>query len=470
MNKNFPPEFVDSIDSLLKDEAHSFWRALAEAPLSSGLRINPEKTTINFLRESISAEFSPLPWEEKGYSVNQVEGLGKHPFHAAGMYYLQEPSAMVPVTVLDPQPGERVLDLCAAPGGKTTQIAGKMRNEGFLVANDPNPQRIQALGRNIERWGARNISLLSETPQRLVNHFGEYFDRVLVDAPCSGEGTFRTHPGELKKWSPQLSQRLATIQDEILWFAGKLVRPGGILVYSTCTFNHLENEGTILRFLNKNPGFILTKIPPMRGFSPGISLNESDPFNISKSVRIWPQTTMGEGHFVARMKKTGSNSEIDRGEKYRENPLDQQQMAIYEDFFNQNMLLTNRSREISPGSQGLAVFGNRLYWIAPGSPGLEGLKVHHWGWWLGTFRSDRFIPSPALAVGIQREDSQKVLEFSLGENDLAAYQRGSPIKISDDAYHPSSWVLVTVAGNPLGWGKVQKGRLKSYFPNWLRIN
>lgn len=470
MKNNLPPEFVNTIDSLLKDDAPQFWQALSRAPLSTGLRINPNKTELNLLKQEISADFTSLPWEENGYQVHRAEGLGKHPYHAAGMYYLQEPSAMVPVSILDPQPGERILDLCAAPGGKTTQIASRMSGEGYIVANDPNPHRVQALGRNIERWGTRNISILSETPQRLVDHFGEYFDRVLVDAPCSGEGTFRTHPGEIKKWSPQLSQRIAIIQDEILWFAGKLVRPGGILVYSTCTFNQLENEGTILRFLDKKPDFSLEPIQQLPGFYPGIPFTDSDPVDLTRPVRIWPHITSGEGHFVARMKKTGSDLKSDLSEKYSSNSIDPEQTSIYEKFFENNLVLTSRTREISPGSRGLAIYGNRLYWVPSGSPSLEGLKVHHWGWWLGTFQSDRFNPSPALAAGIKRADAQKVLEFLIGETDLAAYQRGSPIKISENEYLPSSWVLITVSGNPLGWGKVQKGRLKSYFPNWLRIN
>jgi len=470
VKKNLPPEFVNTVNSLLKGEADQFWQALAEAPLYAGLRINPDKTELNFLRQEISADFTPLPWDRNGYTVLQAGGLGKHPYHAAGMYYLQEPSAMVPVSILDPQPGERVLDLCAAPGGKTTQIASKMSGEGVLIANDPNPHRVQALGRNIERWGARNVSILSETPQRLVDHFGEYFDRVLVDAPCSGEGTFRTHPGEMKKWSPELSQRLAVNQDEILWFAGKLVRPGGMLLYSTCTFNQLENEGTILRFLDKNPDFTLEPIPLVNGFSPGIPLSDSDAADLTKSIRIWPHITSGEGHFAAKLKKTESNNISDLQEKYSGNPLNPDQMLVYEKFFENNLAATSRTREISPGSRGLAVYGNRLYWIPTGSPPLKGLKVHHWGWWLGTFQSDRLIPSPALAAGIKREDAQKVIEFSLGETDLAAYQRGSPIRITEEDYSPGSWILITVSGNPLGWGKVQKGKLKSYFPNWLRIN
>ena len=470
MNKNLPPEFVNTVDSLLKGDAPQFWQAMADRPLSIGLRINPKKAGINLLKQEISADFIPLPWEKNGYQVHQAEGLGKHPFHAAGMYYLQEPSAMVPVSILDPQPGERVLDLCAAPGGKTTQIESKMSGEGYIVANDPNPHRVQALGRNVERWGARNISILSETPQRLVDHFGQYFDRVLVDAPCSGEGTFRTHPGEIKKWSPRLSQRLAANQDEILWFAGKLVRPGGILVYSTCTFNQLENEGTISRFLDKDPGFDLENILPATGFSPGIPFTDSDPVDLTKPVRIWPHITIGEGHFIARMKKRETEIAHDIPDVSIGNPNDPGQMSIYEKFFADNLELTSSTSEISPGSQGLAVRGNRLYWVPSGSPTLDGLKVHHWGWWLGTFQSDRFIPGPAIAASIERTDAQKVLEFSLGEPDLASYQRGSPVKISEDEYLPGSWVLVTVAGNPLGWGKVQKGRLKSYIPNWLRTN
>ncbi len=468
MINNPPPEFVNTIKSLLMDDAHQFWQAFKATPPNSGLRINPLKTTFSQLQQDVSLDFTPLEWEENGFRIDQSEGLGKHPYHAAGMYYLQEPSAMVPVSILDPQPGERVLDLCAAPGGKTTQISSKLRNEGYLVANDPNPQRVQALGRNIERWGARNISILAETPQRLAAHFGDYFDRVLVDAPCSGEGTFRIHPGEMKKWSPQLSQRLAAIQSEIIWFAGKLVRPGGVLVYSTCTFNQLENEETILRFLEKHKDFTLEAIPQLTGYSPGIPFSESDPADLTEAIRIWPHITTGEGHFVARMRKTGTETKTNLTKKFSNNPIDPELASIYEEFFELNLAQTTRTKDILPGDQSLTVYGNRLYWVAPGSPALEGLKIHHWGWWLGTFRSNRFIPSPALAAGIKPSDAQKVLEFSIGNPDLASYQRGSPIKISEDISQLSSWVLVTISGNPLGWGRVQKGRLKSYIPNWLR--
>ena len=312
--------------------------------------------------------------------------------------------------------------------------------------------------------------MLCETPQKLVTHFGGYFDRVLVDAPCSGEGTFRIHPGEIKKWSHKFSQRSAVIQDEILWFAGKLVRPGGFLVYSTCTFNQLENEGTIIRFLEKEPGFNLDLIPKLEGFSPGIPVSVADPVDLTRTVRIWPHLSDGEGHFVARMQKTGTTPRSNSMVRTAENTFNAEQSALYQTFFNNNLHMTSRTREISPGSRELGVFGNRCYRILSGSPDLEGLNIRHWGWWLGTFQSDQFIPSPALAAGLKQEDVQTVLEFSIGDTDLASYQRGSPIKIPENGNQPGSWVLVTISSNPLGWGKVQKGRLKSHFPKWLRIN
>jgi NOL1/NOP2/sun family putative RNA methylase len=470
VTSKLPPEFVNSINALLKGDAVRFWQSWETSPAFTGIRVNPQKSGGFHLKREFSGVLDPLPWDENGYLIRGVEGLGKHPFHGAGMYYLQEPSAMAPVPILDPQPGERVLDLCAAPGGKTTQIQASMKGLGIIVANDPNPRRVQSLALNTERWGARNITVLCETPQRLADHFGGYFDRVLVDAPCSGEGTFRSHPGEVKKWSPKFIQRCALLQDEIIWYAGKLVRPGGVLVYSTCTFNQVENEGTITRFLDKEPGFDLDPIPITAGFSPGLPFPDSDPFELTRAVRIWPHLTDGEGHFIARMLKKEPGSSSKPQGKLRERLPSSQEAELYQAFFDHHLHQTSITHDISPGSKLLSVYGNRLYQVQSGSPALEGLNVQHWGWWLGTYKSDRFIPSPALAAGIRGEDAQKVLEFSLDEADLAAYQRGSPVKITGDRYRSGSWVLVTVSGVSLGWGKTQEGRLKSYYPSWLRIN
>ncbi len=467
MIEKLPAAYLETIDSLLGDSAPLFLDAMRSAS-RSGLRLNPRKTRIEALQKSLSADLTPTPWEPNGYQVVGDASLGIHPLHAAGLYYLQEPSAMSPVAVLDPQPGERILDLCAAPGGKSTQILDRMIGKGVLIANDPNPRRVQALARNIERWGSRNVSLVCETPSRLCDHFGAFFDRVLVDAPCSGEGTFRSHPAEIKKWSPGFVERSAASQREILYFASQLVRPGGLLVYSTCTFNQHENEGNIEHFLNQSSEFSLEAIPAGPGFSPGIPFSDPGSGELRKAVRIWPHIAPGEGHFIARLRRSASasrqpfNLEPDRSES----PPDL--LESYSNFFEQTLVVNQETEEISPGSPSLHVFGSQLFALPAESPALSGLQVVHWGFWLGEFRSGGFIPSPALAASLQVEDAQKVIEFSLGDPELDSYLRGSPIA-HPEGQQSSGWTLISIDGIPLGWGKGQGSRVKSHIPSWLRM-
>lgn len=468
MKKTYPPEFIQIINNLLEDDAPLFWDAMENGSPAVGLRVNPLKTSLNNLQKNLLGVIQSLPWSPHGIALQETGNLGKHPYHTAGLYYLQEPSAMVPVAVLDPQPGECVLDLCAAPGGKTTQIQSRMRNRGILIANDSNPKRVQALSRNLERWGARNISVLCETPSRISEHLGTYFDRVLVDAPCSGEGTFRSDPGEIKKWSPNFSKRCSQIQDELLWFAGKMVKPGGILVYSTCTFNQDENEGTIARFLNKNPDFRIDPIESVDGYSEGIPLDRAPSIDFSGVVRIWPHRTHGEGHFVARLRKSESiQIPHSRVSTVKSLPL-QDHLRIYSQFFESTLNATQETEQILPGNKGLKSYGNRLYWTPKEMPSLSGLEVRHWGWWLGTIQSDVFMPSPALANALSPDDAQKVLEFSIEDPCLVTYLRGSPLPISELGDPPEGWTLVTCTGYSLGWGLVHQDRIKSYIPRWLR--
>lgn len=454
------------IADLLGSDASRFWKALLEAP-RQGIRINSSKTNLDEIQEAVPGEYHPLPWAQDGYWLEGAQAAGKHPFHAAGLFYLQEPSAMAPAPVLEPQPGEKVLDLCAAPGGKTTQIQSLMGDEGLLFSNDPNPNRVQALARNLERWGGRNSVVLSETPERLSEHFGSYFDRVLVDAPCSGEGTFRSDPGEIKKWSPAFSERTRFIQDEILWFAGKLVRPGGTLVYSTCTFNGCENEEAVANFLENNQDFQLESIPKLTGFSPGIQPNSREGFDFSRAVRIWPHTSSGEGHFIARMTKEGPQGEGSVSYHSTQSP-NTEVRQIYRDFFDQTFSETATTHLIFPDSPRIYLYGNRLYWMPDDTPDLIGLRVIHWGWWLGTIQGKSFTPGPALASTLSTGDVQKVLEFSLDDPRLDIYRRGSPVPLSKQEAGTDGWMLITVSGHPLGWGKLRNGRLKSYFPRWLR--
>jgi NOL1/NOP2/sun family putative RNA methylase len=470
VKNSYPAQFSEIINNLLKEEAPLFWDVLDRDPPVIGLRANPLKTSLIDLQNTLQADFQPLSWSKQGVALQITKDLGKHPFHKAGLYYLQEPSAMVPVDILDPQPGEHVLDLCAAPGGKTTQIQSRMGNTGLLIANDPNSRRVEALIRNLERWGARNTVVLCETPRRLHEHLGDFFDRVLVDAPCSGEGTFRSNPGEIRKWSPEFIQRCCRIQEEILWFAAKMVRPGGILVYSTCTFNQDENEGTIARFLEVNPDFQIDPIEVEEGYSSGIQIESAPTLDFSGTVRIWPHKTLGEGHFTARLRKSHSAPSSPHRIGEEDLPPNQDQMEIYNDFFEKTLKHTPNTMNIVPGSKGLKFYGNRLYWITDMMPTLKGLNVRHWGWWLGTIKSDKWLPSPVLATALNSEDAQKVIEFPLEDPGLLSYLRGSPSMSSLPEEFLEGWVLVTCSGYSLGWGAIHNGRLKSYLPRWLRSN
>ena len=468
MTTQFPAEYTTEINRLLREYSSCFWDVMKIELPFRGIRINTLKTSLHQISPGLSAVTKPLPWTNVGFQLTQGGNLGKHPFFAAGLIYLQEPSAMVPVEVLDPQPGELVLDLCAAPGGKTTQILSRMKNLGTLISNDSNPRRVQALARNIERWGSRNCAITIEVPERLAEHFGPVFDRVLVDAPCSGEGTFRTDPSEIKKWSTSFSKRCSVIQDEILWFAGKMVRPGGILVYSTCTFNQLENEGSVMRFLQANPDFSIDPILPQPEFSSGIPVSDGDPNNLNGTIRIWPHLAPGEGHYIARLRKSEADTETRSTRQNFFSSLSAKQQIVYKRFYKTTLRQTTGTKFISPNSPHLVCYGNHLYYIAEGSPPLEGLKIHHWGWWLGTLKGDNFIPSSAFALGVSKEDSQLVLEFTLEDSDLNSYLRGSPIRVPVEMTVDRGWVLATVEGFPLGWGKIVQGRLKSHIPSWLR--
>ncbi len=463
----YPVDFITEINRLLGDESSLFWDSLNSSSPRSGLRVNSLKTNLDSIKKVLPIDSSDVPWAEDGLQLPPDIHPGKHPYHSAGLFYLQEPSAMAPVAVLDPQPGELILDLCAAPGGKSTQILSLMKNKGLLVANDSNPRRVQALVRNIERWGGQNSIVINDVPERLADHFGPIFDRVLVDAPCSGEGTFRTDTREIKQWSLKFSNRCATIQDEILWFAGKLVRPGGVLIYSTCTFNQLENEGSVLRFLQANSDFKIDPIPIQPGFQNGIPFSDQDPVGLKGAIRIWPHLAPGEGHFFAKLKKSGTISEeISRHSTSAGIPTDNQ--GIYEEFFKSTLKHTIRTEIISPGSSDLACYGNQLYLSHPPSLQLAGLKIYHWGWFIGRFSENRFKPSSALAFGLTREDIQLVIELPLTDPNLLSYLRGSPITYPGIKAEDNGWVLVTVDGFPLGWGKIVQGRIKSHFPNWLR--
>ena len=294
-----PEAFLNRIANQLGEEYPAFLQSL-EHPRAVALRFNPlkaEPEKLPFLQE-------PVLWEEMGYYYDPQSRPGLHPYHEAGVYYLQEASAMAPVALLQPQPGERICDLCAAPGGKTTQIAGRMDGRGFLLCNEINPKRAKILSRNIERLGISNALVTNEHPQTLAQRYPGYFDRVLIDAPCSGEGMFRKEEAAVTDWSPETVEMCARRQGEILRSGARLVRPGGRLVYSTCTFAPQENEEVITRFLQENPDFYAVAVD-----APWFATSGDGCF------RLWPHKLRGEGHFAAVLQRAG-----DKTDSFEKNP------------------------------------------------------------------------------------------------------------------------------------------------------
>jgi NOL1/NOP2/sun family putative RNA methylase len=454
-----PPTFLDRMRSQLGNDFESFLSSYNEPP-SIGLRVNTLKLDPDQFSSISPYPLTPIPWSSAGFTLPDEFRPGKHPYHAAGLYYLQDPSAMAVTTLLDPQPGEKVLDLAAAPGGKTTHIAAKMCNRGILVANDIHPQRVRILSNNVERWGARNVLITCETPEKLADHFGAYFDKVLVDAPCSGEGMFRKDHTARQEWSQKLVERCAVRQDMILVAAARLVRPGGRLVYATCTFAAEENEGTIQRFLDNQPDFEVVSNHVYPGFLPGnpdwIS-GEASPA-LTQTVRIWPHKAPGEGHFIAvlRRKSIGTPTLPGPG-NFNLSPLSSESQLYFDKFAAAT--LTWR-----PSKESLSEQGTYLYHLPEGMPEIHGLRVIHWGWWLGTFKKNRFEPSYALVMAIKSGDVHQ--EYSLKSDDVQTmkYLHGEVLPSEGE----NGWTMISVDGYPLGWAKRVQNRLKSHAPKWMR--
>ena len=437
-----PNDFIARQRRLLGAEYDRFAAAF-DRPRSAGIRLNPAKCTAplpQFCGE-------PIPWAPNGYLLLPGTRPGLHPYHDAGVYYLQEPSAMAPAALLDAQPGQRVLDLCAAPGGKSTQLAAAMRGQGLLVCNEIHPKRARILSSNIERLGIQNALVLNEHPAALAARFSGYFDRILVDAPCSGEGMFRKEEAALADWSPETVQMCAARQYEILCSAAQMLRPGGRLVYSTCTFAPEENEGVVSRFLHAHPDFSILSIDAP-WFAPGRPDWIDDPaVGLASAFRLWPHLLPGEGQFAAVLERAGEGSAAEASQAYL-TPLP----APAADFVRAAGL---------PFSGGALRFGETLYLAPHGLPELKGLHVLRAGLELGEVRKERFLPAHALALAL--ESFPCCISFPADSREIAAYLRGETLP-----GERTGWTLVCVDGYPLGWAKGSGGTLKNHYPKGLR--
>ncbi|MGN0978974.1 MAG: RsmB/NOP family class I SAM-dependent RNA methyltransferase [Candidatus Avoscillospira sp.] len=447
-----PPLFLERMEALLGPEYEEFL-ASYDRPRNVGLRINPLKT--DSVPDLSAFGLTPVPWAEHGFYYDIETRPGLSPYHEAGLYYLQEPSAMAPAGLLDVRPGMRVLDLCAAPGGKTTQLAAALRGRGLLVCNEINPKRAKILARNIERLGIANALVLNEHPQKLEERFEGWFDRILVDAPCSGEGMFRKEEAAVTDWSPETVDMCARRQLEILRSAARMLAPGGRLVYSTCTFAPQENEGVISRFLETEPDFSVANADAP-WFMPGRPDWIEDPApGIEHTFRLWPHKLHGEGHFAAILEKN-PDAPVGAATSRPYGSPGGRLVAAPTDL----MEFCKETGAALPEGRLLA-FGQSLFWVPEETPDLKGLKVLRPGLELGEILKNRFEPAHAWALWLKTAHS--TVDFPADSPEIAAYLRGETI-----SGQAKGWTLLTVDGLSLGWVKGSGGILKNHFPKALR--
>lgn len=460
-----PLEFKERVKRQLGDAYGDFLASYGKER-AYGLRYNPLKIEKERLIAALAAcqiPLEPVEWAKEGFYYPPGSHPGKLPLHEAGAYYIQEPSAMIAVTLLDPKPGERILDLCAAPGGKSTQIAGRMQGEGLLVSNEAMPLRAKVLSRNIERMGIGCALVLNEAPERLAGYFPEFFDRILVDAPCSGEGMFRKDIAARGEWSLSQVDYCALRQRGILAHAVRMLKPGGIFVYSTCTFAPQENEEISAWLLQQYPQLTLCR-----------------------EEHIWPHLQRGEGHYAACFCKEGPLEEDGsmagggigghrqpggrrKGKKAKgkdASPEKDGNMQLYlrqlagfcKETLSEEMAGYLES-QVQKGR--LAAFGGVLYLLPPGIGSLDGLKAERAGLQLGSCKKGRFEPSHAWAMALRPCDVKQAVELA----EPMRYLRGEAV----NAKAQKGWVLVTVEGCSAGWAKASQGMLKNHYPKGLRL-
>ncbi|WP_223069635.1 RsmB/NOP family class I SAM-dependent RNA methyltransferase [Paenibacillus caui] len=516
MAVSLPPLFLARMQTLLGSE-YPAYLASYEQPRFAGVRVNTLKIAPEAFLERTPFDLQPVPWCDTGFYIEEGLKPGKHPYYHAGLYYIQEPSAMAPVEALDVKPGDRVLDLCAAPGGKSTQIAAKLQGRGVLVTNDISEQRTKALAKNIELYGVRNAVVLNETPERIRNAFPGYFSKILIDAPCSGEGMFRKDADMAREWAKHSVEKCSMMQRDILQTAAGLLAPGGTIVYSTCTFAPEENEGQIAAFLSRHPEFEVVPLPKEWDISRGrpewleVSAPErSEAEECSREAaaktaetgRLWPHLIKGEGHFVAVLRHTGrplpeqderevlatvmasagregapiqaakrkagkskpGSNNLKAVSRNGANGADSSAMIESWHAFASAHLEKGTIHEAQP-----VLFGSHVY-LSPLHPArLNGLRTIRPGWYAGTVKNGRFTPGHPLAAALKPEEALRWLNLYAEDGEAVKYLKGDTLQIPADRLvlrgcDPKGYVLVGVDGYSLGWGKWQDGMLKNEYP------
>lgn len=495
-----PEEFLERMKEMLGEEYGEFL-ASYEEPRTYGLRVNRRKITPEEFEHLNLFPVRRIPWVENGFFYEGSVRPAQHPLYAAGLYYLQEPSAMTPAACLPVRPGERVLDLCAAPGGKATELGARLQGEGLLVANDISASRARALLYNLEVFGIDNAFVTNETPSALAGVFEGFFDKILVDAPCSGEGMFRKEEAVAKDWTPEKSEYFAGQQREIVCQAVKMLRPGGKLLYSTCTFAPCEDEQTISWVLEQFPEMHLIPLPRYEGFSGGCPRWGDGREELKLCVRIWPYRMHGEGHFLALLEKEGTAGEdsgnppkvpqersrlSDRRESGEGGRIKKKKTGKKA---GRNSGMSGAVSGYGPGRKEREILeaflepctrripmerleqrGQKIYLVPELPDHVRGLKFLRNGLYMGEIRKDRFEPSQQLAMSLKAGEFREKVCLDPEDERVERYLRGETVEVlPEETESPSGWKLVCAGGYPLGWGKLVQGILKNkYQVSWRK--
>lgn len=458
---NLPIEFEKKMKAFLGNEwddfLYSYDNNRFQALRFNTLKVQSTEERMRILKVLGISSDKKVSWANEAYYFDENVRPGKHPYHEMGLYYIQEPSAMSAAALLAPKPGMRVLDLCAAPGGKSTQLATYLGDSGLLVSNEINTQRSRILSQNIERMGIKNAIVTNEDSFVLASHFPGFFNAIQVDAPCSGEGMFRKLPEAIEQWSPENVAICAARQKEILDNAAVMLKPGGTIVYSTCTFSKEENEDVIECFLERHPDFTLEEME-----------------------RFWPHKVDGEGHFVAKLVRRGcvdTDLKADRKTKKNKNSknrknetkpaLTKENMKLLSEFLDET-ILEDMAAWIK--NSRLVMFGEQLYRLPDMEVDIKGLKVQRAGLHIGEFKKQRFEPSHSLALALKLNDAKNLVKLTCDNPQTTGFFDGQSVVLSDEqaAECKKGWALVCVDGYTAGWGKVNGTQVKNHYPKGLR--
>ena len=450
-------EYLNRMRDLLGEEEFSAYLKSFDEERLYGLRVNTAKVTPEAFPELVSWDLKPVPWIPNGFYYEGTERPAKDPYYYAGLYYLQEPSAMTPAMLLPVKPGDRVLDLCGAPGGKSTELGVKLAGKGVLISNDISNSRAKALLKNLELWGISNICVTSETPDKLADVFGPWFDKILIDAPCSGEGMFRKDDDMVKSYEERGPEYYSEIQKEITDQAVRMLAPGGLLLYSTCTFSRCEDEEIICHILENHQEMELIRLPLFEGASGGIGLDGC--------IRLFPHKIKGEGHFISLLRKNGGGAERTAAgsrERSRTEPQGKKAPALPTELTD-FLALMNREFEDSR----IMIKNDSVYYLPENFVPAKELRYLRTGLLLGELKNKRFEPGQVLAMTLHAEDFRQPISWKKEDDRVIRYLKGETISLTPEEGPVKGWCLVCVDGYPLGFAKGTGMALKNkYYPGW----